>query len=387
MANGTAARVHFASAEAQAPRPAALTSTRTLRRGTEGADVRNLQNELNLRGANIVVDGDFGPQTQKALKDFQRRSGIGPDGVVGRDTREAFRRTAADGEGISRTNPMSPTSLRQGAEGPAVESLQRDLNEVAQSNLTVDGDFGRRTRNALIDFQERAGIDPDGVLGPATRNAIDEVKAGTRELATRASVEASTASAPRGPNSSQVRVGQNTFNVHDQTRSQFGTRSRPGNRIIALDANSVSGREEVLRPLVVIPDNATRAERAAAQASVDRVAEWLNENTPPGGPRRHTTGIIRTTSQNGGRGLNGFFHTEFHSVNDTEAANLIKQRPQEYARILGETLGAIPGANFIVPHGNVNRSGIRDPGAVSRDGSTSEIGLGRLIIREGFMQL
>lgn len=55
------------------------------------------------------------------------------------------------------------------------------------------------------------------------------------------------------------------------------------------------------------------------------------------------------STEENGRGISGFFHIEFHSLNDTAVADLIRQRPQEYARILAETLGSIPGANLIVP--------------------------------------
>jgi peptidoglycan hydrolase-like protein with peptidoglycan-binding domain len=34
--------------------------------------------------------------------------------------------------------------------------------------VTVDGIFGRNTKAATIDFQNRVGGDPDGIVGPAT---------------------------------------------------------------------------------------------------------------------------------------------------------------------------------------------------------------------------
>ena len=374
-----------------------LFSRGILRQGSGGNDVIDLQQQLNARGANLETDGDFGPKTKRAVQDFQRERGISADGVVGSDTRREFRETATnptssgpvDGAG----NAPRAGLLRQNAEGPAVENVQRQLNSVLGTDLKTDGDFGPLTKRAVEDFQDRAGIDVDGVVGPTTRRAMREVEAGTRTLRappedvtpdTPAPIPAGSSSAPTGPRSRRVSVGGNTFDVHDQTRRQFGRRSVPGRRIISLDSNSVTGRKgEVLRPLIVIPDNATPAERRAAQQSVDRVASWINDNVGGG---RHTTGRVVTRSQNG-RGLRGFFHTEFHSVNDTRVTDLIKQRPQEYARILGETLGGINGANFIVPHGNINGRQIEDPGAVSEDGKVTEIGLGRFLVREGFNRL
>ena len=65
---------------------------RTLRRGSEGADVKRLQSELNrvfpgYPGPKLVVDGDFGKNTEDDVKEFQRRAGLTPDGVVGPKTR------------------------------------------------------------------------------------------------------------------------------------------------------------------------------------------------------------------------------------------------------------------------------------------------------------
>jgi peptidoglycan hydrolase-like protein with peptidoglycan-binding domain len=413
---GSRARAGSADAEARArveadvgnvpssaPERRALNSTGTLRRGAEGPAVRDLQEQLNARGANLTVDGDFGRDTRNAVRAFQRENGLLSDGVVGNDTRAAFARTASQpntgADGANGTNDTPSTdgasgtsgvttpdvgtataTLRQGMEGPAVEQLQTRLNEVAGANLKVDGDFGPATRRAVEDFQSRAGIDSDGVAGPETRQAMDEVAAGTRQLAEAPPVGPQR---PSGPQSQSVTVDGNTFNVHNMTRSEFGRTSVPGNRIIAMDANSASGRQEILRPLIVIPNNATPAERAAAQQSVDRMAEFFNRHDPGSG--RATTGIVRTTAENG-RGLNGFFHTEFHSVNDDAAVRAIKENPQEYARIMGQTLGSIDGANFIVPHGN-RRGNITDPGAVSRDGQTSEVSLARHVIEHGFSGL
>ncbi len=57
-----------------------------LRRGSRGDAVRELQQALNARGARLEVDGDFGPRTEAAVRDFQRRTGAAVDGVVGPQT-------------------------------------------------------------------------------------------------------------------------------------------------------------------------------------------------------------------------------------------------------------------------------------------------------------
>lgn len=44
--------------------------------------VQVIQRLLNRRGYHLVVDGDFGPNTQQVVEDYQRRVGLVPNGVV-----------------------------------------------------------------------------------------------------------------------------------------------------------------------------------------------------------------------------------------------------------------------------------------------------------------
>jgi peptidoglycan hydrolase-like protein with peptidoglycan-binding domain len=58
----------------------------TLQEGSSGSCVSELQARLNELGANLSVDGAFGPATKYAVLAFQGRSSIGFDGVVGPNT-------------------------------------------------------------------------------------------------------------------------------------------------------------------------------------------------------------------------------------------------------------------------------------------------------------
>ena len=58
----------------------------TTQEGSRGQDVRDLQNALNLLSVTkpfIAVDGVFGPETTFAVKKFQKKDGLTPDGVAG----------------------------------------------------------------------------------------------------------------------------------------------------------------------------------------------------------------------------------------------------------------------------------------------------------------
>jgi peptidoglycan hydrolase-like protein with peptidoglycan-binding domain len=47
-----------------------------------------LQEALNKAGFAVSVDGEFGPGTDKAVKEFQQKNGLKADGIVGPSTLE-----------------------------------------------------------------------------------------------------------------------------------------------------------------------------------------------------------------------------------------------------------------------------------------------------------
>jgi hypothetical protein len=63
-----------------------------LRRNSRGPDVITLQGALATIGMGVLVTGNFEETTENAVKAFQRRAGLEPDGIVGRATWHAFTR-------------------------------------------------------------------------------------------------------------------------------------------------------------------------------------------------------------------------------------------------------------------------------------------------------
>lgn len=64
---------------------------RILKRGMNGTDVRELQRLLNVRGASLQLDGDFGPKTEAAVRAFQKARRLSVDGEAGPQTVGALR--------------------------------------------------------------------------------------------------------------------------------------------------------------------------------------------------------------------------------------------------------------------------------------------------------
>ncbi len=64
--------------------------------GSKGAEVKKLQTGLKKSfkayAGSLSVDGDFGPATQRAVKEFQRRVGLKADGIVGVATKKALKK-------------------------------------------------------------------------------------------------------------------------------------------------------------------------------------------------------------------------------------------------------------------------------------------------------
>jgi N-acetylmuramoyl-L-alanine amidase len=54
----------------------------------EGSDVERLQEALKKAGITVSVDAEFGPGTDKAVKEFQQKKSMTADGVVGSKTLE-----------------------------------------------------------------------------------------------------------------------------------------------------------------------------------------------------------------------------------------------------------------------------------------------------------
>lgn len=56
------------------------------KKGDKSSYVKDLQEMLIKKGATIVADGDFGPKTERAVREFQSKSGLTVTGVIDTDT-------------------------------------------------------------------------------------------------------------------------------------------------------------------------------------------------------------------------------------------------------------------------------------------------------------
>lgn len=68
--------------------------------------------------------------------------------------------------------PSNRPTLRHGDHGTDVRILQTDLHDLRFHVGKIDGDFGNRTRAAVLAFQADNGLTTDGIVGPRTWAAL-----------------------------------------------------------------------------------------------------------------------------------------------------------------------------------------------------------------------
>ncbi|RCK68320.1 DUF882 domain-containing protein [Desertihabitans brevis] len=162
--------------------------SRTLREGSSGADVRELQ--IRVAGwaadgpsrTHVAVDGAFGPGTKAAVVRFQRAYGLAADGVVGPDTQRALN-ALEDTDGSTRHFNFSEFHSKDGAGfsggkvGAAevkenVRRLMYKLEAVRKKSgdrpITINSGFRSINHNANVDgasnSQHMYGIAADIVI-------------------------------------------------------------------------------------------------------------------------------------------------------------------------------------------------------------------------------
>lgn len=90
----------------------------TLSRGSSGNDVKLLQQALNaLMGAGLAVDGAYGAKTEAAVKAFQKKYGIGQDGIAGKITLGKINEVAGGKASTSTSSSASNSKLKVNTNG------------------------------------------------------------------------------------------------------------------------------------------------------------------------------------------------------------------------------------------------------------------------------
>ena len=88
--------------------------TEALKHGDKGLSVRRLQKQLNASGAKLDTDGDYGDETEKAVRAYQAKIGLVVDGKAGEKTLAALAGT--DCSKLLRNATLVAAAARLGVE-------------------------------------------------------------------------------------------------------------------------------------------------------------------------------------------------------------------------------------------------------------------------------
>ncbi|TBU71003.1 N-acetylmuramidase domain-containing protein [Phytopseudomonas daroniae] len=95
--------------------------SQTLRHGDRSQAVKQLQAALNARGFNLFPDGDFGDETEKAVRAYQLKVGLVVDGIAGPNTMAAL--AGADCTRLLSNATLVASAKRLGVELAAVYAV------------------------------------------------------------------------------------------------------------------------------------------------------------------------------------------------------------------------------------------------------------------------
>ena len=68
--------------------------------------------------------------------------------------------------------PTPEPPLHNGSQGEKVRMLQEKLKALGYYEAEVDGQFGPGTREAVVAFQQKNGLDADGLAGEETQRVL-----------------------------------------------------------------------------------------------------------------------------------------------------------------------------------------------------------------------
>ena len=172
-----------------------------LARGNTGDTVKRLQQRLKDLGyLSDSADGNFGTNTETAVKRFQQAIGLTQTGVAstymqqrlfasdaprysGSTSTTAPTRTPSPTANASRPTATPSADLRYGDRGTAVLALQNRLKSLGYLTGSVDGIYGAQTRDAVMKFEQAYGRTQTGVATEAMQEVLYSDNARTYQQA------------------------------------------------------------------------------------------------------------------------------------------------------------------------------------------------------------
>lgn len=171
-----------------------------LKLGTVSDAVITISNQLNRIRKNYPavpeiknVSSTYTTEVQDAVKAFQKIFNLSTDGIVGPATWNKIsyiyvsvkKLAELSSEGETTVLPDTPpcNTIKLYSTGDYVKLAQYFLSVISNYNfnvspVSIDGIFGPKTQESVINFQKAYGLNPDGIIGCKTWNALYSVYMG-----------------------------------------------------------------------------------------------------------------------------------------------------------------------------------------------------------------
>ena len=358
--------------------------------GDEADEIATIQTALTkLKLYSGSITGHFGNLTKQAVMDFQKRSSLDVDGIVGEETLSALYKAAGidAGESSSAASSSSETALlRYGSQNEAVRQLQRDLASLGFYSGTVSGHFGSLTEAAVMNFQKANGLTADGIVGAKTLAKVATLKSGGSSAgSSSSSTSGSSSSSSSSTASSLLKYGLKnseavkTLQQNLKTLGYYKTGSVTGNygsltkeavaqfqRANGLDADGVAGSKTLAKIAEKLKGSSSSSSGSSSSGSSSTV---ITSSTSLYAGMKNSDAVKQLQENLAKLG--------FYSGNKTgNFGDLTEQAVIAYQKSKGLTADGVAGKKTLAAiSADLNKTGTSSSGSSSSSGSTSSSSL------------
>jgi peptidoglycan hydrolase-like protein with peptidoglycan-binding domain len=144
-----------------------------VKKGSKGDIVKTVQSKLIEKGYNLSkygADGDFGAETEEAVKEFQKNNNLIIDGIIGKNTWTKLNDSNTPKASVIK--PWDGIYYGINRTKTGVKDIQTKLNEKGFNCGNVDGIAGTKFDKAVKEFQKANNLSADGIVGKDTWNKL-----------------------------------------------------------------------------------------------------------------------------------------------------------------------------------------------------------------------
>ena len=148
-----------------------------IQKGNASVSVLKIQQCLNQIHPDLHLkeDGLFDEKTEQAIMEFQKNTGLNPDGCLSSLTWDKIILRVKTLKKQEELTIHTQPALSIGFQGLDVLKAQQYLNRIQpESPIEENGLFNAATQIKVIRFQNRCGLNPDGRIGILTWTKIIE---------------------------------------------------------------------------------------------------------------------------------------------------------------------------------------------------------------------